>query len=405
MKYEVVVVGAGPAGSTAAKFLSEKGVKVLLIDKSKFPRDKPCGGALSFWLFDRYPYANDKDLIESYSYGIYLHSSSLQHKLTTETDEPFTALVLRKKFDHGFLKKAVDSGAEFIGGKRVKDIRIINDNARVVLDDGTSIDSALLIGADGVSSIIAKKVGLAPPNRTVGICAFQEQKVSQDVLNRFFGEKRMLHAHLKFQGIKGYGWVFPKKEHLNIGIGEIVSLKDHAEKKKNIHDMYEQYLDYLKNAKIIPSDFGKGQLQGGIVPVYPLKKTYANRVLLCGDAAGFINPISGEGIYYAMASAEIAANVIRNALNNGDCSERFLSSYQAKWKKDFGESLAFLSRYTAYFRDRSETLIRLVNKDEKLAEMCTGILYPRTSMQNLKWKLFRRYLYVYVRELFRRNGG
>ena len=105
MKYEVVVVGAGPAGSTAAKFLSEKGVKVLLVDKSKFPRDKPCGGGLPARVLKRFEYI--KDLIDSYSYGSYAYSPSLKFKMEFQQNDPFVAMILRNKFDYGLVKLAL----------------------------------------------------------------------------------------------------------------------------------------------------------------------------------------------------------------------------------------------------------------------------------------------------------
>ena len=97
MNYDVIVVGAGPAGSTAAKNLAEKGIKVLLLDKAKFPRDKPCGGGLPTRVKKRFPYI--EPFIDSVSYGTTMYSSSLRYKCDLLREKPFVDMVLRKDFD------------------------------------------------------------------------------------------------------------------------------------------------------------------------------------------------------------------------------------------------------------------------------------------------------------------
>ena len=114
MKYDVVVVGAGPAGATAAKVLAEKGINVLLLDKQIFPRDKPCGGGLPARILKRYPYIKKNDLIDSYSFQACVHSSSLKYKIDVLKSEPIFAMVLRNTFDAGLVRLASQSGAVFL---------------------------------------------------------------------------------------------------------------------------------------------------------------------------------------------------------------------------------------------------------------------------------------------------
>src|SRR4030042_6990160 len=127
MNYDVAIVGAGPAGSTAAKFLAEKGLKIALIDKDKFPRDKPCAGGLPSRVLKRFPYINEKDLMESYSYGGYALSPSLKYKVMVQKKDPVVEMVLRKKFDMGLVGLAVEKGVKLIDGKSVEDIKILED--------------------------------------------------------------------------------------------------------------------------------------------------------------------------------------------------------------------------------------------------------------------------------------
>lgn len=400
MKYEVVVVGAGPAGSTAAKFLSEKGLKVLLIDKSKFPRNKLCGGGLPFRVLNRFEYVKNKDLIESYSCGGFSYSPSLKYKAAYKKDTPFVAMVLREKFDMGLAQLAVDSGADFIDGRTVKDVKISKEKARIILDDKTDVDSEIVAGADGVWSVVAKKSGLSPPRRNLGICVLNEYDVDEETINRYFGEEKMCHIYLNFQGIIGYGWVFPKKQHINIGIGKISPHVHVSKTKMDLLTIYRNYIKTLKRTKIIPKNLEIGRCKRAALHIGPLEKTYADRVLLCGDAGGFINPLTGEGVYYAMSSGEIAAGVITKALEAGDTSEIFLSKYQENWKKDFGKDIELLLGSTKSMGRNIEKVVRLASKDEKLADIALGMLHGRLSIQDYRLELMIRYLYASVKDLF-----
>ena len=400
MKYDIVVVGAGPAGSTAAKTLAEQGLSVLLIDKEKFPRDKPCGGGLPIRILNRFKYVKDRGLIESYSYGGFAHSSSLKYKVELQRNEPIVAMILRKKFDYELVKLAIESGSVFIDEKSAKDIKILKDKARILLNDGTNVESQIVIGADGVWSNIAKKSGLNQSRKNVGICLFQEYPMSSKTLDRFFGEKRLCHIHMKLQGIAGYGWVFPKKEHLNIGICEFKPVVNQSKGKTKLSEVYKNYINILKESEIIPDDLKMGRVKGGALPIFPLEKTYSDRVILCGDAGGFINPVSGEGIYYAMSSGEIAARVITEALEAGETDERFLSMYQKNWKNDFGRDIKLLLHSAKRWTKETEKFVKLASRDEKLADMALGILHGRLSIHEYRWKLVRRYLYVYFKEMF-----
>jgi len=399
MKYDVVVIGAGPAGSTAAKFLSEKGVKVLLIDKKKFPRDKPCGGAIPVRVLKRFKYIEEKDLIESYTYGAYLHLSSLEHNVEVQGNEPLFAMVLRKKFDDGLVKLAIDSEATFLDGKTAADIKIFEDNAKVMLDDGTAIESQIVIGADGVWSTIAKKSGLSQTSKNIGIGLFQEYPMSRVLIDRYFTEKRLAHLYTTFQGLEGYGWVFPKKDHVNIGIGEIRTRRGQSKGKVNLKAVYKSYIKILKENDIIPKSLRIGRVKGGAVPTRPVEKTYADRVLLCGDAAGLINPVTCDGINYAMSSGQIAANVTAEALESSDTREKFLSKYETIWKNDFGKDIKLFLRVQNQWGEKTEKFLKLVSRDKKISEMALGIVTGNLRMHKYRWKLSRRTLYLYLKDL------
>ena len=342
MKYEVVVIGAGPTGSTAAKSLAEKDVNVLLIDKKKFPRDKICGGSISSKILVDFKYLKNKnELFECTSSGGFVYSPSSKNVVKFKNDRSPSVMVLRDKFDMGLVNLSVDSGADFIDENGVKDFKILKDKAEVILEDGTKVETEFIIGADGVSSTVAKKSGLhqkwAPDE--IATCVISEFNVGEDTVEEFYTENRFKHIHLRFGGIYGYAWVFPKKEHINIGLGEI---RSKSKSNINLNSLFKEYIKKLKKDCIIPDNLKIDRLRGWPLPLkLPLKKNYTDRVILCGDAAGFVNPIDGGGIRYGMLSGKIAAEVISwgvkvDKLTSSGASRTYLSKYQKECKRAFG---------------------------------------------------------------------
>ncbi len=400
-KTDVCIVGAGPAGSTAAKFLSEKGFKVNLIDKEKFPRDKPCGGGLPYQILTRYPYIDNENFVDSYSYGGYAYSSSLNHKIVVRDHEPILAMTLRKKFDKNLVDLAVEKGVDFADGKAVVNVEITNDKALVFLNDGTSISCDIVIGADGVFSKIAEKTGLRKSGEGTGICIYNEYEVDEKTIDEIAGRERFVSILSRFQNIYGYGWVFPKNKHLNIGIGE-VGYRPKNRPKINFVNLYKNFFSTLKKLKIIPEELEINRYHGGSLPIVPLKQTYCNRTILVGDAAGFINPFSGEGIYYAMVSGEIASIVIEKASNYENFDANLLSLYQKLWMKEFGKDIYAFYNLAKNQRNRpNENIFKVATKDDVLSDLFLKIMIGKLPLRQYKWKVFRRYAIGYLKQAFR----
>lgn len=393
MNCDVAIVGAGPAGSTAAKFLSEKGYKVLLIEKNKLPRDKACGGGLTKSVLEEFNFLNNPDFIDSYSYGGILHSPSLKYKVEVTKDEPLIGMVSRKEFDFKLVNLALNKGTILIDNKTVVDIKISKDNVEIFLDDKDSIKSKILVGADGIWSLIAKKTGLREKSIDYGVCIVEEFNVDEKILDKFFGKNRICHHFGQPLNINGYGWVFPKKEYLNIGIVKFI-IRDKKNIKHNLFDLFMEYIQILKNNNIIPNSITVKNFKGGALPIVPLNKTYCNRVILIGDSAGFSSALTGEGIYYAMKSGKIAAEVIDKALKLGDTSEHLLSKYQEIWKKDFGKDLYLFYKNRKKQKKINYKIYKIVNYDKKLIELYMGIGLGTISVNKYKWQLLKRYCYA-----------
>jgi geranylgeranyl reductase family protein len=398
--YDVVIVGAGPAGATAAKFLSEKGAKVLLLDKNRFPRDKPCGGILSVRTLKRFPYISE-ELISSYSFGGRIYSSSQNHHFEVQLEQPVAALVVRKDFDHGLVQLAVKSGTLFRDGVCATDIQLRKEKATVMLDNGESVEAKLVIGADGVWSTIAKKSGLGQHYPHVGRCLFEEIPYAPEVLDEHFTKKRTFQMYLKFLGVDGFGWVAPKKDCVNVGIGEIQPTGSRRTTRP-LQKVYQEYLHFLEERKLIPPMTSRGKTQGGFLPLHPLDKTFADRVLLCGDAAGQMNPLTGDGIHYAMSSGMFAANICTMALKAGRTDATFLSKYQALWKQDFGAEIRPLSLVLKQLlkKDRDERYIRLLSKDPQFVEYLISKLSSDERLKDYQWKALRRFIPLYLKDFF-----
>jgi len=403
MKYDVIIVGGGPAGSTAAKILSEKGVKTLLIDKDRFPRDKPCGGGLPYRVMQRFPYIKKEGLIESYSYGGYAYYQVSKYELQHIGDDPLIGMVIRKKFDHDLIKLAIDSGCTIKQNSRVIDVKITDKKAKVFLENGESVDSEIIIGADGVNSVIAKKTGLRSRDFQRGICVLQEFKTDERVVEEYFTEKRLCYIHSRFKDVSGYGWVFPKKDHINIGIGEMIRGSENS-RKVNLLEVYKDYIKMLKHQKIIPKDLKVGRCIGGALPIYPLEKTYSDRVILVGDAAGIISCTTGEGIYYAMSSGEHAANTILDILSGARIDETSLSKYEESWKNDFGKELDILKKVVKRQSPSSvEKLFKKAHNDKRLTELLIEVMLGRLSIAEYKNEIIKRYLYASLRSILPSN--
>ena len=182
-------------------------------------------------------------------------------------DDPISAFVVRRDFDDGLVKLAVASGAIFRDGVSATDLQVVHDKVVLSLDTGESIESQLVIGADGVWSMVAKKSGLGQHYPHIGRCLFQEVPMTSDLLDKYFTEKKKAQLFVKFMGVDGFGWVVPKKNCVNIGIGEIQPSASQQRNKHPLKEVYQEYISVLKKRNVIPPTITPGTIQGGALPV------------------------------------------------------------------------------------------------------------------------------------------
>ncbi len=297
--YEVLVVGAGPAGATLAYQLARAGARVLLLEKEKLPRYKTCGGGITYKAarlldFDISP------VVEQTVTGLVV-TNQLGHMFTRRTEQPLIYMVMRSRFDHFLVERAREVGAVVIDGCPVKRIEVNDQHVAVATRDGQGFRAQVLVGADGANSVVARSLGLMR-KIPVAIGLESEVRVEDDVLARWQDLVLLDVATIT----AGYGWIFPKGDHLSIGVG------GPAEDSERIRAYDEQFTALCRS---LLGQYEVIHRQGHRLPLRPPgAPIHGPRSLLVGDAAGLVNPLDGEGIYYAIRSAQIAAPFILEAL-------------------------------------------------------------------------------------------
>jgi geranylgeranyl reductase family protein len=333
---EVIIVGAGPAGATTATALAQKGRDVLLLDRLEFPRDKACGDAVPVGAIAALRRLGMGEKIDNavergefYPLKKMLLVSPKGYRLEAKFKEDGTSYVApRIHFDSVIQKHAIESGAEFVQA-HVKEPILENDQVVGVRTRSNGREkefrSKVVIGADGVTSPVARALRTktqrhVDAHRAVALRAYI------DDIKEF---PHMIEFYLYKGILPGYAWIFPTGENkANVGLGMRL---DHFRKtKQRLEDMLKAFLEmpeirgrFLNGGQL--RDVATWQLNFGSQK----KLRYVfDGALLVGDAAGFINPLTGGGIHNALISAELAAASVDEALERGDLSRRSLRKYE-----------------------------------------------------------------------------
>jgi geranylgeranyl reductase family protein len=334
---DIIVVGAGPAGSTAAKLLADRGYSVLLVDRARFPRHKTCASWINRLAFERFSYLQPHldELVETPFYGVAFYDAGIKRSGRYLEPRPCGYLSLRSKFDDGLRKIAMKAGAEFLEGCAVVNIQESRDAATVQLADGRELSARVVVGADGASSRIAAAAAIHQGwgRRDYVLCANADIPCGTKLIHATYGEKFPFYVYLEYRGIQGYGWVFPKRRHICVGIGAL--LQDGRE----IRPLYSKFFHELKKLGHLPEPLQETDTYFDLDPVgavHRLEALTRGRVILIGDAAGFVSGSTGEGIYPGMVSAEAAGEIIHQALGRGSV-ESGLERFNQAWRGELGD--------------------------------------------------------------------
>lgn len=359
--YDVIVVGSGPGGSTLARKLSKQGFKVALLDKSSFPRYKVCGGGLTRRA------AKQLDIEFQSIVRDEITSMELcckgQHRFTFHKDTPFIQMVMRDEFDDLLLKAAIDEGVEFFPSTRVNQVISAESGVSIHTDRGPC-RGRYLVGADGVNSTVAKQVGLMADKQRI-LALEYELKVHPDDLNRYKGKVAIDYGFIK----GGYAWVFPKRDHLSVGVG--LGTRDGQFLQRKLME----YLDREQLSGEFSSQKGFFLSVGGSDPIVA-----KGRTALIGDAAGLVDPLMGEGIYYALRSANILASVFAQSIESNP-DEPF-GPYQAQVEREILSELRLFQRAGKMFHTAPKQFHKIFVRQPKIVDRAFRVIAGELSFAN-----------------------
>ncbi len=367
--FDVVIVGGGPAGSTAAYLLKKGGFQVLLIEKEKFPRVKLCGGLITkktlqilLDLFDfRLKDLKDENVVDyiADSYRIYFKDKYI----TRNTMGSEFHLVKRSEYDNYLLNKAKESEVQVLENTKVEDINF--KDSYVTTEKGDRFSGQYIIAADGANSKIKDKLLV---KRDLKDCSFIknnwamtiETEVPRDETELAIKEPALYFGIINW----GYGWIFPKKDTITVGLGGLENQNE------NFKEFFEDYLQLLNldhltlNIKGWPIPYGN----------YLARPAYKNTFLI-GDAGNLVNPLTGEGIYYAHKSAQIASEVIKKKrASNIDCADLYNERIKDEIIKDLKKSKFYRSLLWSSPQFIQNIMVRVTSKYfyEKITRMIQG---------------------------------
>lgn len=373
---DVIIVGGGPAGATAAYLLRKQGLDILVIEKDIYPREKLCGGMITrktTQLIERVfgetvEQLDQQGIVEfsTHDYEIRTTRKSLQAGKTTYP----SVFVDRKAYDQHLIHKAKEIGVKVIEGERV--LRVEAANCQVATEKGMKYSARFLLGADGVNSIVRNSI---PENHRrekawrKNLATTMEVFLPPDKMSQ-----KINHPILYFGLVDGgYGWVFPNSDKLVIGVGGLP-------RRRNNFPAALKRLATLAGytGTQLPKAAGHHIPYGNF-----LRSPGAGTTLLLGDAAGLVDPFLGEGIYYAQRSGELAAESIMEAIQSGnekattDIYARKIGEKMLKELQAIKTYRGLLFRFLEFFGyDSLQFVIKIIG-EERSSRLIHGLVSYR----------------------------
>jgi len=292
--FDVAVVGAGPAGCSAALALAQAGRAVLLLEKAVLPRYKTCGGGVLARAFKLLP-PNLESVIECSFHSVALNFLGENMSFIATRPQPMVYMTMRADLDCLLARTAQKAGVQLIEGCQVKQVQVHADGVEIV-SDRESYRAKFIVAADGVHSTTAKAAGWPDLPFLAPALEYELYPAAGNDFARFSQRPRF-----DFNTIDaGYAWVFPKRGHLSVGI-----LSTH----RICPDLRTKLAEYVHQLGL--EQVGRVERHGYLIPLAPRCGSLARgRVLLVGDAAGLVDPITAEGISHAILSGQLAATAL-----------------------------------------------------------------------------------------------
>jgi geranylgeranyl reductase family protein len=353
MRYDVIVAGAGPAGCTAGSELAQRGYSVLILEKETFPRNKLCAGGLPRKIL-RYVDIEESDVVEDRIriLEFYLRPD---HRFALESTRPFIFTVRRDRFDSLLLRKARQRGCSVREGEPVRRLIQRNNGVTVQTNAGT-YHGRILVGADGATGAVRRLAGFRPHRRL--IATLQTNLPLNGALRRRFQGRIWIGfgwvAH-------GYAWIFPQRNDLVVGMGVVAPQRRARLLKRAFHKLLSQLSDGRQGVPV--SSFP--------IHIYGRRQPLVRgKVLLAGEAGGLVQPLTAEGIYYAITSAHHSADAIDQYLS-GQHSD--LSLYQRCIDLEMGSFFSKSRLFSGLFYGLPRLSFRLFVNDNRYIRRYLGM--------------------------------
>lgn len=371
--FDVAIIGSGPSGASAAFHLAKKGLKTLIIEKETLPRYKTCGGGFVFRGRKDLPF-DITDVIEREFYTIDIYLGEKLH-FKTHREEPTITMIMRDAFDNLIVEKAKELGVTILENNKLTSLNFLEDKV-ILTTSKNKVSANFVIAADGALSVTAKMAGWKEDTRNLIPALEYEVEVSDEDFNRLKDEVRFDIDAIPY----GYAWNFPKKNHLSIGVATVKRTKI------NLKKYYQEYLKTIGITSII------SETQHGFqIPVAPRTDGFVqNRTFLIGDAAGFADPITAEGISNAIRSGLLVAEAIDES--NGvymQAKELYLQKLNKKILPELKTGI-WLSKW--FYNQKTVRNILLKKYGQRFSEAMADVFhgkksYPTDIKKKIKQKI------------------
>ncbi len=387
MVRDLIVVGGGPAGAACARRAAQNGLDVLVLEREEHPRRKACGGGFRKALLDLLDF-DATPALDRNTCGSHLFSPS-RTKVVATLDMVTGYTVKRSVFDKLLLDKAAEAGAEVRQGVEVFNVDEETDHVIAETADREFLKAKYLVGADGVNSRVARTTGLHCrwEDDKIGLCMEAGVPMEEsDILRITQGPygKDLICIQIYFGGLQhGYAWCFPKKGEVSLGMG---CLMPYA---KDLGVAWKKFVAEFEARYSVNIDLSN-QTAMRVPLAGPIDNTVSKCVMLVGDAAGFVSPATGEGIYYAIETGQIAADVTAGIIR-GEIDGT--QEYQKRWKKGIGKQLDvanFLANLMFNSEENMERVIQLAARDDVMLEYMSELIGGMRPYTDLRWDIMKR---------------
>lgn len=368
---DVAIIGSGPSGAYAAYQLAKHGKSVLIIEKETLPRYKVCGGGLVYRGKELLDF-DIAEIIEASFEKVDIYVDNKDVHFQPERNKPIITMVMRDSFDYHIVNKAIGLGAELLQNAEVNNI---DDGIIKFANSENEVKAKFIIIADGALSPVSKIAGFKDDRELIPAVEYEIEVPEEDYA------RLAKTVRFDIDAIpSGYGWSFPKKNHLSIGVGVFKT-----KSKLKLRDYAEKYIEKLGITTRLNQS-----VHGFVISITPRKEIVKGNCFVIGDAAGFADPIVGEGISNALLSGKLVADAIAEANMDRDQAE---SLFKQKLNERLFPELAIGIRLAKFFYENRTLRNLFVERfgglaAERLTDVFLGeASYPSDVRKKLQEKL------------------